>query len=213
MYTYQSQLNTVHTSLDCLLHKLFLKLVCAALRCMTLGFDGQEGSLHWKSLPGKTVPSSSPERKAHMWSAILLWIWAQPVCVFASTWEVNTNMVCVLLHQHARVFSHKVTTATVSLVKYLKKRLLQCVRKKVFRLQIWNCVRTFIFQNSYLYKWKHNGISDQDYLRPIKRFSQTIEGKVWSHTGFTKTTVNSLITLLTLILLEIHSSNSIPIAF
>ena len=62
----QTLLNTVHISLDCLLHKLFLKLVCAALRCMTLGFDGQEGSLHWKSLPGKTVPSSSPERKAHM---------------------------------------------------------------------------------------------------------------------------------------------------
>ena len=53
-----------------------------------------------------------------------------------------------------------------------------------------------------------NGISDQDYLRPIKRFSQTMTGRGGGkvpHTK-TKTAANSLITAMTLILFEIPSS-------
>ena len=94
------------------------------------------------------------------------------VCLHLLEPEVNTHLVCVLTHQHS-VF----TPATV-----LKDKQEVAGQKESFRmLNLKLCSNTIcLYSREYaanLYEWKHNGISDQDYVRPIKRFSQTMTGK------------------------------------
>ena len=141
----------------------------------------------------------------YIWSAILLWISPQLVCVCISlslrwthTWSVfwRTSTLCSPLQESWKT-SRK-----------------QCVRKKVFECWIWNCVRS-----QYVYipeNMRQICMSENTMGLVIKITSDQLNGshkqwlgKVWWHTFYQNHSQQFNRAEPTLILLEIHSSKSI----